>query len=122
MRINLCPWCWNQIECNYSFAKAIQKAVQLFYVVEIVGHYIFAKSEATTILAKIHDEGVTEFYVIFAIEPSLIPKQQRHNANELVHFDLCTKWKGNKLPANDFNPLDTNSSSKSCITVTYELS
>ena len=57
----------------FSSLKATQKEIRLSYIVEIAGHRIFSKSEATT-LAKIRDEGVSEFYIIFATEPVLTMK------------------------------------------------
>ena len=72
-------------------AKATWKDIWLSYIVEITGHCIFSKSEDTTALAKIRDEGVTEFHIAFIIEPGLTAKQQQHNINELALFDLCTK-------------------------------
>ena len=59
--------------------KATQKAILLSFIVEIAGHCIFSKSEATTALAKIRDEGMSEFHTRFAIEPALTKKQQHHN-------------------------------------------
>ena len=85
---------------------------------EIAGHCIFTKSEATTTLSQTRDEGVCEFHIIFATEPPLNAKQRRHNANELVLFDHRTKWKGNELPTNDLNRIHVNFSSTNCITVT----
>ena len=74
-----------------SSLKATQRVILLSYIVEIVGHRIFTKSEATTALSRIHDEGVCEFHIIFAIEPPLSARQRRHNANELALFDPRTK-------------------------------
>ena len=78
----------------------------------------FSKSEVTTALAKIWDERVNEFHIIFAIEPDLIVKQQRFNAIELALFDPWTKWRGNELPTNDLNCVNVDFSSSKLITVT----
>ena len=75
-----------------SSLKATQKPIWLSYIVEIAGHRIFTKSEATTALSQIRDEGVCEFRITFAIEPPLSTRQRRHNANELALFDPQTKW------------------------------
>ena len=74
----------------FSSIKVTWKAIQLSYIIEIAGHRFF-KSEATTSLAKIRDEGVDKLHTTFAIESALTAKQQRHNANELALFDPCTK-------------------------------
>ena len=54
--------------------KATCKAIQVSYIVEISGHCIFTKSEATTALSKLRDEGVSQFHInsTFAIEPGLM--------------------------------------------------
>ena len=102
----------------FSSLPATQQAISLSYIVEIVGHCIFSKSEATTALGQIRDEGVSELHITFAIESALTKKQQRHNANELTLFDPRIKWKGNELPTNDLNCVNTDFSSSNCITVT----
>ena len=58
---------------------------------EIAGHRIFTKSEATTALSKLRDEGVSQFHIMFAIEPALNARQRRHNTNEPALFDPRTK-------------------------------
>ena len=68
---------------------------------EIAGYCIFTKSEASTALSKLRDEGVSQFHITFAIEPALNARQRRHNVNELALFDPRTKWTGNELPTND---------------------
>ena len=109
----------NQVLPNYAcLSKAKQRAIQLSYIVEITGHTIFTKSEATTTLSQIRDEGVLEFHITFAVEPILTAKQRRHNANELALFDLQTTWKGNKLPTNDLNRVNADFSSSNRVTVT----
>ena len=85
---------------------------------EIAGHCIFTKSEATTALAKLHNEGVLKFHITFAVEPALNARQQGHNANELALFDPWTKWTGNELPTNDLHRVQTDFSSDNRITVT----
>ena len=87
-------------------------------IVKIAGYCIFTKSEATTALSQIRDEGVCEFHITFAIEPTLTAKQQHHDENELALFDPQTKWKGNELPKNDLNCVNTDFSSSNHITVT----
>ena len=74
--------------------KASCKAIRLSYIMEIAGHCIFTKSEATTALSKLRNEGVSQFHITFAIEPALNARQRRHNANELALFDLRKKWRG----------------------------
>ena len=59
----------------FSFLKAIQRATRLSCIEEIASHCIFSKSEATTALGRIRDERVSEFYIIFAIGPTLTAKQ-----------------------------------------------
>ena len=71
----------------FSSLKATRRAICLSYIVEIAGHCIFTKSEATTTLSRIRDEGVCEFHITFAIEPALKARQRRHNANEFALFD-----------------------------------
>ena len=66
----------------FSSLKATRQAIRLSYIVEITGHCIFSKSEATTALARIRDEGLSEFHITFAIEPALTAKQRRRNTNE----------------------------------------
>ena len=85
---------------------------------EIAGHRVFTKSEATTALSKLRDEGVLQFHITFALEPSLTARQQRHNANELALFDPQTKWSGNELPTNDLNRVQADFSSSKHVTVT----
>ena len=97
---------------------ATRQAICLSYIVEIAGHRIFSKSEATTALGQIRNEGVSEFHTTFAIELSLTKKQQQHNANKLALFDPSTKLKGNELPTNDLNHVNADFSSGNCITVT----
>ena len=58
----------------FSSLKVTQRVIHLSYIVEIVGHCIFTKSEATTALSRIRDEGVCEFHITFAIEPTLTAK------------------------------------------------
>ena len=79
----------------FSSLKASQKAIRLLYIMEITGHCIFTKSEATTALSKLRNEGVSQFHITFAVEPALNARQRRHNANELALFDPWTKWTGN---------------------------
>ena len=71
----------------FSSLKATRKAIRLPYIVEIAGHGIFTKSEATTALLKLRDKGVSQFHIMFAIEPSLKARKRRHNANKLALFD-----------------------------------
>ena len=71
----------------FSSLKASRKAIRLSYILEIAGHRIFAKSEATTALSKLRDEGVSQFNITFALEPTLTAQQRRHNANKLALFD-----------------------------------
>ena len=97
---------------------ATRRAICLSCIVGIASHCIFSKSEATTALGQIRDEGVNELHITFAIEPALTKKQQRHNADELVLVDLCTKWKGNELPTNDLNRVHADFSSSNRITLT----
>ena len=54
----------------FSFVKTSRKATQLSFLIKFAGHYIIGKSEFTTALAEIRDQGVTEIYIIFTIEPS----------------------------------------------------
>ena len=75
----------------FSSLKATQRAIRLSYIVEIAGHCIFSKSDATTALGRIRDERVSEFHITFTNEPTLTMKQRRHNANELALFDPRTK-------------------------------
>ena len=70
---------------------------------EIAGHQIFTKSEATTTLSKLRNEGVSQFHIMFAVKPALNARQRRHNANEFPLFDHWMKWTGNALPTNDLN-------------------
>ena len=102
------------------FCKATCKAILLSYIVEIASHCILSKSEATTALAKIRNEGVDEFHIIFAIKPTRTAKQQRHNSNELALFNHRTKWTGNELPTNNLNCVNADFSSSNCITITDE--
>ena len=53
------------------------------------------ETEASTALAKLCNLGVSRFHIIFAIEPALTAKQERHNGNELALFALNKKWTGN---------------------------
>ena len=85
---------------------------------EILGHRIFTKPEATTALSRIRNEGVCEFHITFAIEPTLTTKQHRHNVNELDLFDPRMNWTRNELPTNDLNRVHADFSSSDCITVT----
>ena len=95
--------------------KATRKAIRLSYIVEIAGHRVFSKSEASTTLAKLRNAGMSQFHVTFAIEPALTTKQKRHNANELAWFAPNTKWSGNELPTNDLHvaKIKSKSSTKS---------
>ena len=99
---------------SFSSLKATPKAIKLSYNVEIAGHCIFSKSEASTTLAKLRNAGVSQFHIIFAVEPTLTATQKRHNANEFALFVPNTKWSGNKLPTSDLNvaKLETKSSAK----------
>ena len=98
--------------------KATQRAISLSYIIEIASYCIFTKSEATTVLSRIQDEGVYEFHITDAIELTLTTKQQRHNAKGVALFDQQTKWKGNELPTNDLNCVNADFSSSSRIIVT----
>ena len=102
----------------FSSLKATQQAIHLSYIVKIARHRILTKSEATTALSKLRNEGVCEFHITFAIEPTLNARQRRHNTNELALFDPRTKWTGNELPTNDLNCVHADFSSTECITVT----
>ena len=102
----------------FSSLKTTRKAIRLSYIVEIAGHCMFTKSEATTALAKLRDEGVSQFHITFAVEPTLTARQRRHNTNELALFDPRTKWSGNELPINDLHRVQTDFSSDNRITVT----
>ena len=116
--------CVLDVDAKSSAAKLFsslldtQWVIRLSYIVEITGHRIFSKSEATTPLCWICDEVVCEFYTTFTNEPTLTKKQQRHNANEFALFDLCTMWKSNELPTNDLNRVNTEFSSSNRIIVT----
>ena len=85
---------------------------------EIAGHRIFTKSEATTALSKLRDEGVSQFHITFALEPTLTVRQRRHNANELALFDPRTKWSGNELPTHNLNHVQIDFSSSKHVKVT----
>ena len=102
----------------FSSLKASRKAIRLSYIVEIAGHHIFTKSEATTALLKLRDEGVSQLHITIAIEPAFNARQRRHNADELALFDPRTKWTGNELPTNDLGCVHANFSSSKRITVT----
>ena len=58
----------------FSSLKATRRAIRLSYIVEIAGHCIFSKSEASTALAKLRNAGVSQFHIIFAVEPALTAK------------------------------------------------
>ena len=99
--------------------KASWKAIRLSYIiVEISGRCIFTKSEATNALSKLRNEGVSQFHIMFTIEPALNARQRRHNANELALFDSRTKLTGNELSTNDLGCVHADFSSNKCITVT----
>ena len=85
---------------------------------EIAGHRIFTKSEATTALSKLRNEEVSQFHITFVLEPTLTAQQRRHNANELALFNPWTKWSGNEFPTHDLNCVQTDFSSSKRITVT----
>ena len=56
----------------FSSLKATRKAIWLSYIVEIANHCIFSKSETTTALAKIRDEGVN--YILHLLLNLLSPR------------------------------------------------
>ena len=80
-----------------------------------------SKSEATTAVLNLRDEGVCQFHIAFAIEPGLNARQRLHNANELALFDPRTKWTGNELPTNNLNHIhaDFNSTKRIIVTAHY---
>ena len=102
----------------FSSLKANRQVICLFYIVEAAGRCIFTKSEATTALSRKRDEGVCEFHITFAIEPTLTAKQRCHNTNELALFGSRTKWNGNGLPTKDFNCVNADFSSSKRSTAT----
>ena len=52
----------------FSSLKASCKAIRLLYIEEIAGHCIFTKSEATTAISKLSNEGVSQFHIAFAVK------------------------------------------------------
>ena len=104
---------------NFGLKIELDSQCGRAYVIEIASNCIFTKSEDTTALSRIRDEGVCEFHITFAIEPTLTAKQRCHNANELALFDPQTKWKGNELPTNDLNRVNYDFGSSNPITVTH---
>ena len=107
----------SQVLPNYACLSQLHDEQFDSPIVEIAGHRIFTRSEATAALSQIRNEGVSESHITFAVEPALTAKQQRYNVNELALFDPQRKWKGSELPTNDLNRVHIDSSSSDCITV-----
>ena len=62
---------------------------------------MLSKIEATTAFKKLHDDGVSQFHVTFALEPILTATLKQHNTREAALFAPNTKW--NELASNDLN-------------------
>ena len=71
--------------CNSS-SKTTQRAIRLSHVIEIAGHNIFLKSEATT-LTKLRNARVLEFHITFALNLN----SQQHRDNIIQMSLLCLR-------------------------------